>query len=315
MASNISTVNINTNFPVQGKDNPSQGFRDNFGYITQALNIAANEITNLQSFPAGISIASTITSGIVRIGSGINVTNNGVISVSPGNYTLTTATSNSLGGVRVGSGLSITGNGTLSATYVYNLPRATANVLGGVKIGSGISVDAEGMISVPPGNYILTTATSNSLGGVKIGTGISITADGTISAAGGGGLGLTSRKTVSTTTSVLSPGSTATTFIVGEKGYILYKITASTSSWIRLYSSNAARSADSTRSINTDPLPSSGVIAEFITTSTAPILVSPGVFGFNDETSPTTSIPISVTNQSNSTVAVTVSLVIVQLEV
>ena len=279
MASNISTVNINTNFPVQGKDNPSQGFRDNFGYITQALNIAANEITNLQSFPAGISIASTITTGIVKIGSGINVDNNGVISVSAGNYTLTTATSNSLGGVRVGSGLSITGNGTLSATYVYNLPRATASVLGGVKIGSGISITADGIIS-----------------------------------AAGGGLGLTSRKTVSTTTSVLSPGSTATTFITGEKGYILYKLTASTSSWIRLYSSNAARASDSTRSINTDPLPSSGVIAEFITTSTAPILVSPGVFGFNDETSPTTSIPISVTNQSNSTVAVTVSLVIVQLE-
>jgi hypothetical protein len=52
MASSINTDNIDYNFPVQGKDNPSQGFRDNFQYIVQALNEAAVEISDLQDHPA-----------------------------------------------------------------------------------------------------------------------------------------------------------------------------------------------------------------------------------------------------------------------
>ena len=48
----ISTItnysnNIDTLFPVPGQDNDSQGFRDNFANIRQALNIAAGEISNL----------------------------------------------------------------------------------------------------------------------------------------------------------------------------------------------------------------------------------------------------------------------------
>lgn len=51
MTSNITSFsqNIDTNFPVQGQDNPSQGFRDNFAQISLALDTAANEITDLQT--------------------------------------------------------------------------------------------------------------------------------------------------------------------------------------------------------------------------------------------------------------------------
>ena len=48
----ISTItnysgNIDTLYPISGQDNNSQGFRDNFANIRQALNIAANEINTL----------------------------------------------------------------------------------------------------------------------------------------------------------------------------------------------------------------------------------------------------------------------------
>lgn len=45
----ISTTTINQNFPVQGTNNPSQGFRDNFAAIKLALKTAQNEISVLNS--------------------------------------------------------------------------------------------------------------------------------------------------------------------------------------------------------------------------------------------------------------------------
>lgn len=49
MTSQINTNGINVNYPVPGQNNSSQGFRDNFAQIVNDLNIAGNEITNLQN--------------------------------------------------------------------------------------------------------------------------------------------------------------------------------------------------------------------------------------------------------------------------
>jgi len=49
MTSQINTNGINTNYPVPGVNNSSQGFRDNFAQIRGQFNTAANEITDLQS--------------------------------------------------------------------------------------------------------------------------------------------------------------------------------------------------------------------------------------------------------------------------
>ena len=50
MASTITnySLNIDTQFPVPGQDNDTQGFRNNFGYIQQSLETAASEITDIQ---------------------------------------------------------------------------------------------------------------------------------------------------------------------------------------------------------------------------------------------------------------------------
>ena len=49
MASDILTADINELYPVAGKDNDSQGFRDNFKLIKTGLTTAASEITTLQT--------------------------------------------------------------------------------------------------------------------------------------------------------------------------------------------------------------------------------------------------------------------------
>ena len=93
--------------------------------------------------------------------------------IIPSEYTLPVASTSTLGGVKVGSGLSIDQNGILtgfSGSYLdlsdtpessYTLPTASSTVLGGVKIGSGITI-TNGVISVAPsfsGSYLDLTDT------------------------------------------------------------------------------------------------------------------------------------------------------------
>lgn len=49
MTSQINPNNIDTDYPIAGQDNSTQGFRDNFSYIKQNFTFAANEITALQA--------------------------------------------------------------------------------------------------------------------------------------------------------------------------------------------------------------------------------------------------------------------------
>ena len=131
-------------------------------------------------------------------------------------------------------------------------------------------------------------------------------------AVGGGALG--TRASVAGTSASLANGASGDVDITGFKGYVLYKIQTSVASWVRLYTDSASRTADNSRSEGVDPAPGAGVIAEIITTGASTILISPGAFGFNNESSPTTNIPVRVTNKSGAASTVTVTLVVVQLE-
>ena len=132
---------------------------------------------------------------------------------------------------------------------------------------------------------------------------------------GTGGGGASSRSTAAGTTSSLANDATENITITGYKGYALYKIQTSAAAWIRVYTSQAARTADSTRDIITDPEPGAGVIAEIISTGAQTINLAPGIIGFNDEATPTTDIYLAVTNKAGTTTAITVTLTLLQLEV
>ena len=115
MASNINNYssNIDTNFPVQGQDNPSQGFRDNFAQIRLAFDTASEEISQIQS--------TLVTSG----------------------YDLPIANAAELGGVKIGQNVTISGDGTISVSTGagYILPPPTGSDLGGVKAGTNVEID------------------------------------------------------------------------------------------------------------------------------------------------------------------------------
>jgi hypothetical protein len=131
---------------------------------------------------------------------------------------------------------------------------------------------------------------------------------------GEGGSGMAARTTVAGTTSSLASGSTADLNITGFKGYSLMAITVSAAAWVRLYVNGASRTADASRNQYTDPNPDAGVIVEVITGDSETILISPAVFGYNYETTPTTNIPCKVTYQGEGTSTVTVTLSLVQIE-
>jgi hypothetical protein len=128
------------------------------------------------------------------------------------------------------------------------------------------------------------------------------------------GAGLTSRTTVSGTTSSIADGVAENLDITAFRGYNLFKIDTSHAAWVTVYCSNDSRTNDASRPETTDPLPGSGVIAEVITTGEETILISPGVVGFNDDSPVAPSIPIKVVNKSGSSAAITVTLTVLQTE-
>lgn len=143
-----------------------------------------------------------------------------------------------------------------------------------------------------------------------------LTTNGTGALSWSNGLGLSTRAGLApVTTSLLTPGGYVALTITGYKGYIVYSIQTSDAAWVRLYSSVAARNADSTRLEGTDPLPGSGVIAEVITTGAETILITPGVIGFSSEVIPSVDIPCAITNKSGAPAAITVTVTALQLEI
>jgi hypothetical protein len=127
--------------------------------------------------------------------------------------------------------------------------------------------------------------------------------------------GLVSRSTASNATASIASSTTSNISITGFKGYNLYKIAVSNPAWVRLYTNQAARTADSARSQGTDPTPDIGIITEVITTTTnQTVTLSPAVLGFNDENPVTDQIPVAITNTGTQANVITVTLTLVRTE-
>ena len=138
----------------------------------------------------------------------------------------------------------------------------------------------------------------------------------TINASGGGG-SLQSRTTKSATTASLNAAASGDLDITNAfKGYHLLKIAVNHPAWVRLYTSTVTRGNDASRTEGTDPTPGSGVIAEVLTTTAgaSTFNMSPGVFGWSDEGTPSTTVYAKVTNKDSSARAITVTLTLIQAE-
>lgn len=123
-----------------------------------------------------------------------------------------------------------------------------------------------------------------------------------------------SRTASSGTTASLSNGASADLNITGFKSYVLLSLQTSAASWVRLYTTDAARTADSSRIETDDPLPGTGIIAEVITSGAEEVPISPGLIGFNLDNPAVTTIYARVTNKTVGTAAITVTLKLIQME-
>lgn len=126
--------------------------------------------------------------------------------------------------------------------------------------------------------------------------------------------GLPSRTTAAATTASLAVNAVANMTITAAKAYSLFKLQTSHASWVRLYTSAASRTADVGRVQGVDPSPNVGLIAEIISTAADTVVFTPGAGGWNDDSTPSTNVYVSVKNQHSSAAAVTVTMTYLKLE-
>jgi hypothetical protein len=244
----------------------------------------------------------TIPTDLTDLGITDGTSNQVLTTDGAGNFTFRNETAGS-GGIDL-TDLSVTVAAAGSANLAYNNGTGvftfTPPNLSSYALSSAIPTDLTDLGIIDGTNgQVLTT---NGAGGF------------TFTTVSGGGSGLQSRGTVNGTTASLASNATGNLNITGFKSYALMAIQTDRAAWVRIYANGASRTSDASRTQTTDPAPDAGVIAEVITTGAQTVLISPGVFGFNFEGTPTTNIPCAVTNLSGSTSTVVVTLSVLQLE-
>jgi hypothetical protein len=281
--------------------------------ITASLNISSsgnvvgsNLVTNGGLYVTGntetgaLSVTGVATSGSLNTGliTATGVSSSGSIQSSGNVNAINTVTA---------STLSSTGNITVNGNIVGG---GSVGVPGNISGGNLISlseIQSIGAISTA-GNVV---AAGNVSGQYVFGNAYFMTG---ISAGGGSGLG--TRSNVTITTGSIANGVTVETSFTAYKGYALYKIFTSQGAWVRVYTSQAARTTDASRSIFNDPQPGSGVVAEVVTLNpNETTLMSPATIGWNNEATPSNVIPVSITNISGDSANIEVIFTVLQLEV
>lgn len=219
--------------------------------------------------------------------------------------------------------LELVKDGTVKVDKLGGLTSTSIAVQNGNTIDIGdVRLSNSGLSTVNSNANLFITANSN--GRVYIDgsgwpaslgtTGQFLTTDGAGSLSWGNAPGSAVRTTAQASTISVANGGTVPVLITGFKTYSLLKIQTSHAAWVRLYVSDAARTADAVRTEGVDPAPGAGVLAEIVTTGAQTILMSPGVFGWSNESPANTNIPCAVTNKSGSTAIITITLTLIQLE-
>ena len=143
--SQISTINSNISNLTSTVNNQQTTINSH----TSSINNINSQITNILN-GSSLPIASATQLGAVKIGSGVNVTAQGVISVD-------TVTWDNISG---------------KPSTFYTLPVATTTTLGGIKQGSWITVASDGTMSV--NRRLFTDGTNFSLGTGTSGSGVAV---------------------------------------------------------------------------------------------------------------------------------------------
>jgi hypothetical protein len=269
------------------------------GNVTGANLITGGDVEAAGSLIGGVvSVAGAVTSGSLATGliTGAGIGLSGSLSTS------------AVGNVTTGNviALNLVQGTTLSAT-------GNLIVAGNVTTGGGASFPG----NVSGGNIVTlgsVTAVGNVSGTYILGNGAFLT--GISTGGGGGGVSLGSRSNVTIYTGTMANGSSYVGSFTAYKGYALYKIATNLGAWVRVYTSILSQTADANRAITSDPQPGAGVIAEVVALNPNTVtLMSPGTVGWNDESTPSNAIPITVQNISGGNANIAVTFTVLQLEV
>jgi len=139
-------------------------------------------------------------------------------------------------------------------------------------------------------------------------------AAGATGAQGSGGAGTMSRASVVVTTASLADLATENAAPTIAKTALLLSVQTDRAAWVRVYNSAAARTADASRSIADDPVASSGVVAEIITTGAETINLAPPYEIYSAEAVPSANLSVAIQNRSGSTSTVQVTFTYLVLE-
>ena len=129
----------------------------------------------------------------------------------------------------------------------------------------------------------------------------------------GGGGSSSTRTSLSISTTSLAAGASVNLSAALPSTYALLGVDvinpSTTSTWVTLYTSNSALSADSSRLITSDPNPNSGVVAEIIhnqsSSGSGHIEFSPAVLGFKSTGTSATIVKVENIGSSSATIEFT----------
>lgn len=170
------------------------------------------------------------------------------------------------------------------------------------QINTGTGIDG-GPITTS-GTINLNAASTTNLGGVQVGSGLRVDGSGIINQP--------SITDFSWTAPSVADNATSQINITGYKAYIVFKITSTVESWIRLYVDDATRDADVGRSEGNDPDPGSGVLCEVRTSGpNQSVILTPAVIGYDNEG--TDNFFLSITNRSGTSSNIQVTLTALQI--
>ena len=265
------------------------------GTVTSTTVVSANgfagTVATATSTPA-ITISTSITGVLKGNGTAVSAATSGT-DYAPGTSALAT-----------GIVKSTTTTGTLTIAAAGTDYQAPVSAVGILK-SSGVSGNVSAAVAGTDYQTPITFTTTGSSGAATFnGTALNIPQY----------TALAARNSAAATTAALANDAAGNITITGWKSYMLLSIETSAAAWVTVYTSSAARTADVSRPITTDPTPGSGVIAEVITTGASTQIFSPAVFGFSDESSPSIAIQLKVVNKSGSATAIIVAMKLVRLE-
>lgn len=313
----VSTNNVSVNDSLIYLANDNPGNSLDIGFVGH-FNNGTYQHTGL--FRSASDGTWRLVSNIIpEISSTVNVTNAVYDPIQVGNISSPSITllTNGLTGANAaiaGANAAIITANTAMKGYVDAVTTAwTANAAGQAglitALQSNAGVQADAIALKAP------IATPTFTGNVTVAT--IVFGDGSTQSTAAPGSGLTSRTSISSSI-VLTNNIGGNINLTGYKGYALYSITTSANVaanvWVTVYSNIAARVADYSRSSTTDPTPGNGVIAEVINTGNVTQYFTPAIFGFNNEVTANTNVPIKAALTSNTVANVTVTVTMLKLE-